>query len=280
MPDEPARQSAGTIHHIAWNTTEAEHGRWLDVLQEAGIPNSGAVDRHYFRSIYFREPGGILFELATAEPGFTVDGPVEELGHEDHPAALARAAAGRDRVAPDAAARPAGRLGARDTLMSRDAGACAYVLGADGLTQWREPHSGAWLGLLQAHRQLTRELESRLEARFGLSLSGLELLGRLAAAPGRRLRLSALAGATGLTLSRISRHRGRLREARASSSGARAPRTAGRRTRGSRTPGSSWRARHRPRTSRTSSASSSTSCRPPTSRRWPGRSPGSAEEEP
>lgn len=89
--------------------------------------------------------------------------------------------------------------------MPRDTGGCAYVLGADGLTQWREPHSGAWLGLLQAHRQLTRELESRLEARFGLSLSGLELLGRLAAAPGRRLRLSAIAGATGLTLSRISR---------------------------------------------------------------------------
>ena len=89
--------------------------------------------------------------------------------------------------------------------MSRDAGGCAYVLGADGLTQWREPHAGAWLGLLQAYRQLTRELESRLEARFGLSLSGLELLGRLAAAPGRRLRLSAIAGATGLTLSRISR---------------------------------------------------------------------------
>ena len=89
--------------------------------------------------------------------------------------------------------------------MARDAGGCAYVLGADGLTRWREPHSGAWLGLLQAHRQLTRELESRLEARFGLSLSGLELLGRLAAAPGRRLRLSAIAGATGLTLSRISR---------------------------------------------------------------------------
>ncbi|HEX6724272.1 MAG TPA: MarR family transcriptional regulator, partial [Gaiella sp.] len=89
--------------------------------------------------------------------------------------------------------------------MAQEAGSCAYVLGTDGLRQWREPHAGAWLGLLQAHRQLTRELESRLEARFGLSLSGLELLGRLAAAPGRRLRLSALAGATGLTLSRISR---------------------------------------------------------------------------
>ena len=81
--------------------------------------------------------------------------------------------------------------------MPQEAGSCAYVLGADGLTRWREPHSGAWLGLLQAHRQVTRELESRLEARFGLSLSGLELLGRLAAAPARRLRLSVLAGATG-----------------------------------------------------------------------------------
>jgi glyoxalase family protein len=80
IPGEPARPSAGTVHHVAWGTTEAEHGRWLDVLRQAGVPNSGVVDRHYFRSIYFREPGGILFELATEEPGFTVDGPVEELG--------------------------------------------------------------------------------------------------------------------------------------------------------------------------------------------------------
>ncbi len=80
IPGEPARPSAGTIHHVAWSTTEAEHGGWLERLREAGVRNSGVVDRHYFRSIYFREPGGILFELATAEPGFTVDGPVEELG--------------------------------------------------------------------------------------------------------------------------------------------------------------------------------------------------------
>ena len=80
IPSEPARPSAGTVHHVAWYTTEAEQGRWLDVLREAGVPNSGIVDRHYFRSVYFREPGGILFELATEEPGFTVDGPVEELG--------------------------------------------------------------------------------------------------------------------------------------------------------------------------------------------------------
>ena len=88
---------------------------------------------------------------------------------------------------------------------SVDDGSCAYVLGADGLARWREPFSGAWFGLLQASRQLTRELESRLDARVGLSLSGLELLGRLAAAESRRMRLSELAGATGLTLSRISR---------------------------------------------------------------------------
>lgn len=86
-----------------------------------------------------------------------------------------------------------------------DEGACAYVLGSDGLARWREPFSGAWLGLLQSSRQLTRELESGLDARFGLSLSGLELLGRLATADGRRMRLSELAGLTGLTLSRISR---------------------------------------------------------------------------
>jgi DNA-binding MarR family transcriptional regulator len=86
-----------------------------------------------------------------------------------------------------------------------DDGSCAYVLGEDGFARWREPFSGAWLGLLQASRQLTRELESRLDACFGVSLSGLELLGRLAAADDRRMRLSELAGATGLTLSRISR---------------------------------------------------------------------------
>lgn len=79
-PAERGRQSGGSVHHIAWGTTDAEHGAWLDALNAARIPNSGFVDRHYFHSIYFREPGGILFELATAEPGFTVDGPVEDLG--------------------------------------------------------------------------------------------------------------------------------------------------------------------------------------------------------
>lgn len=80
VPQEGARPSAGTVHHIAWATTDAEQGAWLERLSSAGVPNSGIIDRHYFHSIYFREPGGILFELATAEPGFTVDGPVGELG--------------------------------------------------------------------------------------------------------------------------------------------------------------------------------------------------------
>lgn len=79
-PAERGRQSAGTVHHIAWGTTEAEYEAWLERLNGARVPNSGPVDRHYFRSIYFREPGGVLFELATEEPGFTVDGPVEDFG--------------------------------------------------------------------------------------------------------------------------------------------------------------------------------------------------------
>jgi glyoxalase family protein len=79
-PAERGRQSAGTVHHVAWGTTDAEQGAWLDRLNEAGVPNSGLIDRHYFHSIYFREPSGVLFELATEEPGFTVDGPVEDLG--------------------------------------------------------------------------------------------------------------------------------------------------------------------------------------------------------
>lgn len=79
-PVERGRQSAGSVHHIAWYTTDAEQGAWLERLNEARIPNSGVIDRHYFHSVYFREPGGVLFELATEEPGFTVDGTVEELG--------------------------------------------------------------------------------------------------------------------------------------------------------------------------------------------------------
>ncbi len=79
-PAQSGRQSAGTVHHIAWGTTDAEQGRWVDTLNRSGIRHSGIIDRHYFHSIYFREPGGVLFELATEEPGFAVDGPVEDFG--------------------------------------------------------------------------------------------------------------------------------------------------------------------------------------------------------
>ena len=79
-PDLPGRPSAGTVHHVAWATEYAEHEAWLDRLNAAGIRSSGIVERFYFRSIYFRESTGVLYELATKGPGFTVDAPLEELG--------------------------------------------------------------------------------------------------------------------------------------------------------------------------------------------------------
>jgi DNA-binding MarR family transcriptional regulator len=83
--------------------------------------------------------------------------------------------------------------------------ACPYVVGDDGLASWSDRHAEAWIGLLEAHKQLTRALDAELEAQHGLSLSALELLGRLAAADGRQLRLSVLAHEAGLSLSRVSR---------------------------------------------------------------------------
>ncbi len=74
------RQSAGTVHHVAWGTNVVEHRRWYDLLELVGVANSGIIDRHYFHSIYFREPSGVLFEIADDYPGFTVDVPLEQLG--------------------------------------------------------------------------------------------------------------------------------------------------------------------------------------------------------
>jgi glyoxalase family protein len=79
-PSSSPRPGAGTVHHVAWGTTVAEHPRWEDRLTSAGVPTSGIIDRHYFHSIYFREPSGVLFEIADDGPGFTVDVPLEELG--------------------------------------------------------------------------------------------------------------------------------------------------------------------------------------------------------
>lgn len=75
-----ARPGAGGVHHLALRTTLADYAAWTRRLAEAGTPNSGPVDRFWFRSLYFREPNGILFELATDEPGFATDEPLESLG--------------------------------------------------------------------------------------------------------------------------------------------------------------------------------------------------------
>jgi DNA-binding MarR family transcriptional regulator len=82
---------------------------------------------------------------------------------------------------------------------------CAYALGDDGLATWSDVHADAWIGLLETYKRLTRALDAELEAEHGLTLSALEVLGRLAAAGGRSLQLSALATECGLSLSRISR---------------------------------------------------------------------------
>lgn len=77
----PARQGAGGVHHVAFRVGgREEYEAWNRRLQAFRIPSSGPVDRYYFRSLYFQEPHGILFELATDEPGFAVDEPSESLG--------------------------------------------------------------------------------------------------------------------------------------------------------------------------------------------------------
>jgi glyoxalase family protein len=82
QPDLPrARLGAGGVHHVAFRTpTDAEYHGWTDRLNTLGIPNSGEIDRYYFRSLYFREPNGILFEIATDGPGFAVDEDPDTLG--------------------------------------------------------------------------------------------------------------------------------------------------------------------------------------------------------
>jgi glyoxalase family protein len=79
-PDAPGHQGAGSVHHIAFASTPADHVPWRERLMEIGLRPTPVIDRFYFRSIYFRTPMGILFELATTEPGFAVDEPEEHLG--------------------------------------------------------------------------------------------------------------------------------------------------------------------------------------------------------
>jgi len=79
-PPEPGIGGAGTVHHVAWASTIDEHEAWRDRVAEAGARPTPVIDRFYFRSIYFREPSGVLFEIATLGPGFTTDEPLESLG--------------------------------------------------------------------------------------------------------------------------------------------------------------------------------------------------------
>ncbi len=77
----PGRVAGGSVHHVAFRVADdPSQAEWMDRLFSAGHPTTDVRDRQYFHSIYFREPGGVLFELATDNPGFAVDEPVEELG--------------------------------------------------------------------------------------------------------------------------------------------------------------------------------------------------------
>jgi glyoxalase family protein len=79
-PAEHGVQGAGTVHHIAWSAPMDEHAAWVERVSEAGGQPTPVIDRFWFRSIYFREPSGVLFEIASLGPGFDVDEPLEHLG--------------------------------------------------------------------------------------------------------------------------------------------------------------------------------------------------------
>jgi glyoxalase family protein len=81
-PSERGLQGAGSVHHIAWASQMDDHEAWRDRVISAGARPTPVIDRFYFRSIYFREPSGVLFEIATLGPGFTVDEPPESLGEK------------------------------------------------------------------------------------------------------------------------------------------------------------------------------------------------------
>jgi glyoxalase family protein len=79
-PEALASQGAGTVHHVAFASTMDDHERWRTRVAEAGAHPTPVIDRFYFRSVYFREPSGVLFEIATIGPGFAVDEDAEHLG--------------------------------------------------------------------------------------------------------------------------------------------------------------------------------------------------------
>ncbi len=77
---EPGIPGAGTVHHVAWSSTQEDHEAWQKRVREGGGSPTPVIDRFYFKSIYFREPSGVLFEIATLGPGFATDEPLEHLG--------------------------------------------------------------------------------------------------------------------------------------------------------------------------------------------------------
>ena len=79
-PTEPARPGGGTVHHVAFASQMDDHEAWRERAQEGGAHPTPVIDRFWFRSIYFREPSGVLFEIATMGPGFTTDEDPEHLG--------------------------------------------------------------------------------------------------------------------------------------------------------------------------------------------------------
>ena len=81
-PAQPGVPGAGTVHHIAWASKDEDHEGWRSRLADAGARITPVIDRDYFHAIYFREPGGVLFEIATLGPGFAADEPAEHLGEQ------------------------------------------------------------------------------------------------------------------------------------------------------------------------------------------------------
>ena len=81
-PERPGRAGGGTVHHIAWASTMEDHEEWGRRAAEGGARPTPVIDRFWFHSIYFREPSGVLFEIATLGPGFTTDEPLEHLGEK------------------------------------------------------------------------------------------------------------------------------------------------------------------------------------------------------
>jgi glyoxalase family protein len=82
VTDERGIQGAGTVHHIAWHARDEDHVGWQQRVAGVGMDVTPVIDRDYFLSIYFRQPHGILFEIATTSPGFAVDEAPEHLGEE------------------------------------------------------------------------------------------------------------------------------------------------------------------------------------------------------